>query len=1214
MKTLGIDLGTNSLGWAILDDTKPGESQITDSGVVVFEEGIKREKGRDSLETPAAERRKHRMARRLKFRRRLRKFKILEILIDEGMCPLTHDELEAWKQKDQFPLQNKAFLKWLKSDRADNPYADRAAAASGKVAPDVLGRALYHLAQRRGFKSSRKDARNEKEEEKQKQQDERQVVKSSIAAISAILKEKNCTLGQHFHDLYQKGEKVRGCYTGRKEHYEKEFDAIAAAQGLDEKLAARIRGVLFFQRPLRPQTHLIGKCPLEPSLSRCQISHPDFEAYRMWSFINNIRIITDDGGRIPLTPEQRETVARAFFKTARNIPFSDIVKKIKLPKGDRFNYKPKQSVATCSVTHRLNEILGTDSATWTRRHTRPDGKTVTYDRHTIFDALIFFDDDEKLAAFAKTKLGFSDDQAAALCKIPCPDGYAQYSLGAIRRINVFLEKGVELSQAVFLAKLPDIMGAEIFATNEPEILSGIQDCIETYRQSLRDRDTSSKKSVIPLKDLLHGYLKSRWNLTDDQLARLYYRDSLADTAYAGIPQSDTIPPVNLGMLRNPLVQRTLTILRKQVNFLRKSGRIDADTRIHIELARSVNNRNTRMAFAEWQKSREEQRANARKRLVELGLTQNPTDTDILRYILWEEQGQRCLYTGDTISATSLLSDAWQIEHTIPRSRSGDNSQVNLTLCSRDYNCNRKKGRLPVECDNYDEIAVCIRPWQETVEQLENTYHNQQKTARNTPQDNPEMRAKNRQKALATRMELDYWRDKVRTFTLPAEKLTDSFLNRQLVDTGIITRHAVALLRSTYPKTYPVNGTAVAWARHGWGIQDIREKKARDTHLHHAVDAMVIAGLNRDRFNQICAFCKDDGDKDYDALFPEHLHPFPGFAQAVFNASESILVRHLARQTAMKQTRRKAVRLAKARRLDNGTVLRKVPARGDTVRGQLHKETFYGCIHNPNQGGSKTFVSRKPLNSSAFESQANLQNIVDPAIRDIVTSEIQRRMDAGTPFKKAIDDGNFQMPSGVPIKKVRVIEKTVKTPLQIRQQLFTSKHDYKNPVYATSGEGSNIRLALFKKEVKGKIRYAYLGDSLMEWARRSPGESEPHGRTDMGEFIGYVYPGQMALTYQGEPVELMDLRPSQHKNRLYKVVKFNAQDGRITFIHHAIAHAMTDLGTRLKAKGKNAAGESKIDTNSPHELLLVSPSTYLSQVLFEGIHFKMDLAGKINFLL
>lgn len=55
-KTLGLDLGSNSLGWAVLDDLT---GDILNKGVVVFPEGI--DAANDTLETPAAIRRAARM-------------------------------------------------------------------------------------------------------------------------------------------------------------------------------------------------------------------------------------------------------------------------------------------------------------------------------------------------------------------------------------------------------------------------------------------------------------------------------------------------------------------------------------------------------------------------------------------------------------------------------------------------------------------------------------------------------------------------------------------------------------------------------------------------------------------------------------------------------------------------------------------------------------------------------------------------------------------------------------------------------------------------------------------------------------------------------------------------------------------------------------------------------------------------------------------------
>lgn len=65
----------------------------------------------------------------------------------------------------------------------------------------------------------------------------------------------------------------------------------------------------------------------------------------------------------------------------------------------------------------------------------------------------------------------------------------------------------------------------------------------------------------------------------------------------------------------------------------------------------------------------------------------------------------------------------------------------------------------------------LTPWREKVEQLENTYLQQMRTARNTPADNPELKSKNRQKALVTQMEWRYWREKLKAFTLEADHLT-----------------------------------------------------------------------------------------------------------------------------------------------------------------------------------------------------------------------------------------------------------------------------------------------------------------------------------------------------------------------------------------------------------------------------------------------------------
>lgn len=156
-KILGLDLGTNSIGWAIVENDKD-EFSLIDKGVRIFSEGVKTEKGIES--SKAAERSSYRSARKIKFRRKLRKYETLKVLSKYGMCPLSIEEVEEWRKSGfkKYPL-NPEFLKWLRTDDGENinPYYFRDKASKQKVTLYELGRAFYHIAQRRGFLSNRLD-------------------------------------------------------------------------------------------------------------------------------------------------------------------------------------------------------------------------------------------------------------------------------------------------------------------------------------------------------------------------------------------------------------------------------------------------------------------------------------------------------------------------------------------------------------------------------------------------------------------------------------------------------------------------------------------------------------------------------------------------------------------------------------------------------------------------------------------------------------------------------------------------------------------------------------------------------------------------------------------------------------------------------------------------------------------------------------------------
>ena len=76
-KILGLDLGTNSIGWAVVDTT---ENKILDTGVRIFPEGVEPKtigQG-DKEQSKNATRRDKRQMRRQFYRKRLRKIKLLK--------------------------------------------------------------------------------------------------------------------------------------------------------------------------------------------------------------------------------------------------------------------------------------------------------------------------------------------------------------------------------------------------------------------------------------------------------------------------------------------------------------------------------------------------------------------------------------------------------------------------------------------------------------------------------------------------------------------------------------------------------------------------------------------------------------------------------------------------------------------------------------------------------------------------------------------------------------------------------------------------------------------------------------------------------------------------------------------------------------------------------------------------------------------------------
>lgn len=1209
---LGLDLGTNSLGWAVVEETEHGYT-LKEQGVDIFQEGVAREKNN---EKPAVQDRTNaRALRRQYFRRRLRKIDLLRVLVRYDLCPpLSGEQLTAWRKEKRYPL-DEAFLQWQRTDdNADrNPYHDRYVALSEQLDLGnrqhryLLGRALYHLAQRRGFISNRKEAGKEQEEG---------TVKSSIRSLTAEMEAAGCRyLGEYFYQLYQHKEKIRGKYTSRNEHYLAEFEAICERQQLPDEWRKALHRAIFFQRDLKSQKGAVGRCTFEPRKSRCPVSHPRFEEFRMLQFINNIRITSpQDAAPRPLTQEEVDAIHPLFYRKSKpHFEFEEIARKIagkgKYACGEerteasyRFNFARTTTVSGCPVTASLIAVFGSD---WLREmcslYLLGEGKSEEQVLNDVWHVLFFFKDEECLRTWALEKLQLTAEQAKAFAAIRLPQDYAALSLNAINKILPYLRLGYRYDEAVFLANLKAVLPKEAYDNEERrhEIEHDIAELLLGYKRNLYDKYDSKERRIADyFSD--HGLDLSRFD-------RLYHPSMIETYRKA---QPDAAGLLQLGSprtpaVRNPMAMRALFRLRALVNRLLRDGKIDRDTKLRIEFARELNNANLRKAIEQYQRERETENRKFAEEIrsqyaAETGRTIDPTDDEVLKYRLWEEQQHVCPYTGRQIRISDFIgaNPGFDIEHTIPRARGGDDSQMNKTLCENRYNRVVKRSKLPTELSDHAEIMACIESfgWQEKVETLQKQIDAQIRKSKAAATKAEKDSAIQRRHYL--KLQQDYWRGKYDRFTMT--EVPEGFSNRQGVDIGIIGRYARLYLKTVFDRIYTVKGATTSDFRKIWGLQAEYEKKARVNHVHHCIDAITIACIGHREYLAWKRYAEEaeryqlgEGDR------PDIEKPWPTFTEDVKAVADELLVSHHTADNMAKQTRKKLRVRGRVRLNDAG---KPIYMQGDTARRKLHEETYYGAIE---RDGKIRYVVRKSLANLEL---TDVEKIVDPEVRLRIEEAV--RTEGLETVKKADYTVWMNREKGIPIRKVRIfVRKTTLIPLD-KQHRDQSYKEYKRK-YLVSNEG-NYCMAIYEGvDKKGKKKRTFEIVSNLEAARYFKASTDRNDRLDLvplTDVNGYplkciLKTGTMVLFYENTPVELYECSRKELVKRLYKVTAM-AAEGRVQFLFHQEARDQKTISSIY------GAGASQFSLSKPSPKLRLSVSSF--NMLVEGYDFELTITGEIKF--
>lgn len=1380
-RILGIDLGTNSIGLAIRDTDKGNNfvEQLDFFSSIIFKSGVGT--GTSGEFSYAAERTKQRSIRRLYQSRKYRIWATLELLIKNDCCPLSMEDLDKWRKYDkekglkrQYPIDAVEFEKWVRLDfdldgKPDyiSPYALRAEIMqkqfdfTQQINRFKLGRILYHIAQRRGFKSSKGETLKElSETEITEELDFSTELKKSETKKSQklvnFMEENNIpTVGYAFHELGKRGIRIKESeYQAVRSQYKEEIKKIFEFQeGLDtdseffKRLTSEKKkeGTIFYKRPLRSQKGKVGTCTLEPGKPRCPISHPEFEEYRAWCFINNISYRTNtttEWQHLPLELKE-QLFKEKFLRVKSYFQFSEIRKwlsaKLNIAlsndKGkETINYPDKTNVSACPVSARLKNLLGDDYKQWTfetdkERINRKTGEVhkVTYSYLDLWHICFSFDEQEFVEEFAKSTLKFDDKKAKQLCTIHnnIQQDYASLSLKAIRNINPFLKRGLIYTDAVLLAKLPEIFGdkwsevendvvanLKTITTNirsQKEVYTIVNDLISDYKSLdydqrfaehntdyiLQQTDYSSIEHKIErhfgektwkakpiqeqeeirkkvgelyqnffhnssrkyyeqpkLADRLANYLAKTYSYLDSEdLQKIYHpsmieiypvanKVKLDDCRYVRLLESPVI-----GALKNPMAMRILHTLRSQINKLIKEGKIDESTRIVVETAREVNDANMRWAIKEYQQ-RQEDENKAIEKIIGEYYPNDPISDDqirkakilidqaningddkqekddtsdkgindtwskvkkskIAKYKLWLEQNCCCLYTGKTISISELFDGKkFDIEHTIPRSISFDDSLSNLTICDTHFNRNIKKNSIPTQLINYNEIKPRLEMWEKKVKSLrERVYHWKEESKKAQTKDRKDYCI--RQKHLWN-MELSYWEKKLNTFTIT--EVTDSFRNNQLNDTRIITKYAYHYLKTAFDHVSVQRGEITSTFRKIIGIQQINEQKDRNNHSHHAIDAAVLtlipSAKEREKMMKLFYLMKEyktnpaygqELEKEKQTYFPNDVTAVKDYIE------QNIFVTHIAKdQTLTPAKRRKRIRGKIDRKHEQWIT-------GDCIRGRLHKDSFYGCIEID---GEQHFVIRRVLKYKANKQDSGFSNwkelkdaIVDKGLyKRLIKQFCQEGSDEpSVDFKTAITKNGGLFDNKKKVRHIRCKAPKVRNPLQIKEQTYKSKKDYKNYYYAEVGD----LYTMCKYENKDTKEVEYKIYNLFEITQnhKECGEFIPLTTQSKNNNTLYLSQkltqGQMVLIYKDTPLELFDMDNDQLSKRLY-VIKGFESDGRITLVHH----------TNAQRNGGVGAGE-KID-DFAHLPLKIRQKRSKVNFLVEDTEFKLS-NGRIEFL-
>lgn len=846
-------------------------------------------------------------------------------------------------QRQELLLEVLQELGWLPKDEtllalsmAKDPYELRAKALDEALTLEELGRIFYQLSKRRGFKSSRKSGDDEDKEGGVLFKGDAKAQKVGINELQEEMEQGGFrTVGEYLASLNPHDKRRRNRYILRQQ-YLHEFDLIWQAQ------------LRFHPEIEKPTTYeyLIRKF--------CKARQQEkWEQKNLYDFLKDYVVYFQRALK-----SQKQNVGMCTFEpTSRRAPKSSLV------------------FQEFRIWDKLNSI-----------------RLVGPDRN--FDPLTA---EEKLKAYEKLSVSKEQtiEQLLKLWKIS--DGYStnydnkdkvKGNVTAHALIAVFGDKVWKaLSQEEKEKRWKLIYDAEDneFLVNYGKEKWGLDNEKAEKLKKVSFEKMYAELSQKAMRKLLPLMKEQNLDYTKACETAGYNHSQPTDGKNQAV--ADQLSPFTK-KINSPIVAQGLHELRKVVNTLIQEYAIKPDI-VRIELARELKMpKEKRERINLDNKIREDEHREIRNELIgnfaPFNTEAEISADDLVKYKLWLESGKVCPYTGQQISTTALFTDAFQIEHILPYSRSMDDSFQNKTLCERSFNKDRKGNLMPYEMLKQGRISES-----DYTAILERAKGFQRGGKRNV--------------------------GKFKRFTLHSMPM--DMVAQQLNDTQFLSVAAKEYLREICPNIETSVGAATGKLRKLWGLNSVLNPvaniKSRDDHRHHALDAIVVACTNIGMIQKLSVF----NQKNIRLTNERFPFPWSRFRLDVKEALEGVLISHKSKGRVRGQLHDETL---------SGKVL---------TPEKTHK-------HKENDPSQLVYTTRIDIKS--LDSYDKIKNIGDETVRNVILKRLQEKGVKDISKKFEIPKGAFDEPLWmpnkkglqIPIKRVRIHDVS-SNKIEIRKDTFVN---------------------------------------------------------------------------------------------------------------------------------------------------------------------------------